>query len=720
MSLITRIALSGSLMVSVAGLSLLAGCGPATALTDSSGGNSSSLNFSSPYAEITLSTPSELTSPDPGDGADGITTGDNFASGCGENVVAGALQGRFSPDWSPETSVSTARLAWATYWLDMTDLDQAASLLLTWSTQPDAENVWVGFADWNTDKWVWHQLSAVATVTPPNSFARFKRASDQMLAITILVLGSQPALLDEIKTDQEPTPPPVQGLLNENAHLGINLGAIVDWAPAVTFTDVFKTARAWIPQDVAPGGPWDNGHAINVDSDGWVTSLDPGQAVVTMLMVNVAGVYPSGQYICLYDGEGTIEFAGDASIASSTPGRIVVDIASTGGSTRLRIVATNPLDYIRNIRLILPGFEETYVDEPFHPDFLATLSNFKVLRFMDWGATNYSEVSTWQDRTTPTRFTQATQSGTKAGVSLEYMVDLCNETLCDAWICIPYLATDDYIRNAATLVRDRLDPRLRVYFEYSNEVWNSIFPSAGYARAQGLALGLSTNEFTAQLRFYAQRSQEAMAICSTVFEQQPDRLLRVAAGQSTNSWVGTTILDWDSTQGAVDSTNVTERFDHYAVAPYFGGYLGVLPQATTTATMTLPELIQACDDHSLSNNGPGGATSSNASNAVDRGITLISYEGGQHLVGVGAAKNDNTLTDLFLLANRDMSMRTVYADDLRRWDSSGGGLFMAFAHISTYSKHGSWGILESQYQDTNTAPKWLGLMDWLAEVSQTQ
>ena len=38
--------------------------------------------------------------------------------------------------------------------------------------------------------------------------------------------------------------------------------------------------------------------------------------------------------------------------------------------------------------------------------------------------------------------------------------------------------------RVAEAVRDGLDPRLKAYVEYSNEVWNRIFPQAGWAAAQ--------------------------------------------------------------------------------------------------------------------------------------------------------------------------------------------------------------------------------------------
>ncbi len=700
-------------------LTLLTACGSISELTGT-GGNTN-LNLSSPYAEINLAAPAQLPSPTPGSGADGIATGSSFSSAVGaENVQALANRGRFRPNWAEGTKPSQAHLAWATYWLDMTTKTAATQIVMDWLAQPRAQDVWVGLANWNNNSWTWRRLEVASTLTPP-SLTPFIRNSDNMLACTILVMGTQDATLNQLGTDvTDPSPPPPgnQGLLNPNAHLGVNLGNVSDFDPSAPFVDVFKTARSWISQDLVGGG-WDNGLPIHTDADGWITSLEPGQAVAALMMVGVTGVYPAGEYICLYDGQGTIEFRDDASITWSTPGRMGVQINPSGNMVRLRITDTNPADYIRNIRLIMPGFEDTYDTQPFHPDFLASLSDFDVLRFMDWGRTNYSTVTTWQDRPTPSSYTQARVDGPHAGVALEYMIDLSNANLSDAWICIPYLADDNYVRNAATLIRDRLDPRLRVFVEYSNEVWNSIFPAAGYAKSQGLALGLSTNDFTAQLRYYSQRAQEVHAIFAAEFATQPDRLVRVIAGQSTNPWVGTTVMDWDAQLGAADANTASSRFDSYATAPYFGGYLGRLPQADTTANMTLTELLSACDADSLANNGPGGFTETNAQNATSRGLNLISYEGGQHLVGVGAAKDNVILTDLFTAANRDMGMRQIYSDDLRRWDASGGGLFMTFSHISPYSKHGNWGILEYQGQNTATAPKFLGLMDWLAEVTAT-
>lgn len=692
-------------------------CGATTEISGGNGG-SSELNFSSPYAEINIASPANMPDPGSGAGSDGVSSGDEFVVASGaENVTPQSNRGRFQPNWGPSTRSSDARLAWATYWLDMTDREQANQIVLSWLEAPRAQDIWIGLANWDADRWVWRKLTVAESLTPP-SLDPYIRSEDMMLACTILVMGTQAGTLSDVQTDDSSTntPPPPPGseeLLNVNSHLGINLGGVSDYAPVTPFVDVFKTSREWISQDVV-GGPWDNSDPIAVDNDGWVTSLETGQAAASIMITNLVGVYPSGNYVCLYDGDGTLEFLGDASVVSSDVGRIVVNITPTGGLVRLRITATNPSDYVRNIRLIMPGFEDTHTTDPFHPDFLASIDDFKVLRFMDWGRTNDSDVSTWADRTTLNSFTQARVDGVNAGVSLETMVDLANANLSDAWICIPHLATDDFVLQAATLVRDRLDPRLRAHFEYSNEVWNGLFPASQYAQAQGLAEGLSTDPTRAKLWWYSQRANEVLTICSSVFAEQPERLVRVIAGQSSNPWVGIQVMDWDASAGGLDQSTVTERFDVYAVAPYFGGYLGREPQSDTTVNMSVTAVLEASDADSQVVNGLGGNTETNVLNATDRGLPLISYEGGQHLVGVFAAREVQALTDLFVACNRDMGMRQIYADDLGRWKTSGGGLYMSFSHVTKYNKYGSWGVLESQNQDTATAPKMLGLMDYLA------
>jgi hypothetical protein len=111
----------------------------------------------------------------------------------------------------------------------------------------------------------------------------------------------------------------------------------------------------------------------------------------------------------------------------------------------------------------------------------------------------------WADRVLPggNQYQAATGYGWEGkGASWEYAVQLANETQTDMWINIPVNASPDYITKVADLIRygsdgtnpytspqanpvyQGLDPNLKVYVEYSNEVWNPVF-SQSQANASG-------------------------------------------------------------------------------------------------------------------------------------------------------------------------------------------------------------------------------------------
>ncbi|MEZ4650848.1 MAG: hypothetical protein R3E97_19105 [Candidatus Eisenbacteria bacterium] len=517
-------------------------------------------------------------------------------------------------------------------------------------------------------------------------------------ALWVLTLGAvllaSPLLADPARSQPFP---------NEDAPLGVNLSGVVDWSSAIPFTDAFRHARPWIPQ-LQDNSVWDTGEPLDIGANGYPASLTEGQAAGTVLITAQGGNYPEGDYVCLYDGTGQLDFRLDAHIVSSAPGRLVVHISpSADGLTHMKILATDPMDPVHNIRLVLPGYESTYETELFHPDFLASLANFRVLRFMDWMRTNNSAQSAWSGRSWPDFFSQ----GTERGVCVEYMVALCNELGADPWFCMPHLADDDYVTQFATYVRDHLDPELRVYVEHSNEVWNGIFSQAGYAQQRGLELGLSTNPYEAQLRYHSRRSVEIFQLWEAVFGGS-DRLVRVLAAQHANPWTGTTVMDWQSAYLHADALGT---------APYFGGSLGTPGNAEITRTWSVEQLLAACADEIVLERA---ITQQNESEASSRGLGLVAYEGGQHLVGVGGWENDATLTALFHAANRDPGMRALYLADLTGWhDAANGGVHVAFSHIGEYSKWGSWGLLERQSQDPSTAPKWMGIVDFLDSLVET-
>jgi hypothetical protein len=510
------------------------------------------------------------------------------------------------------------------------------------------------------------------------------------------------------------------GPWNERSSIGTNLAALVDYSAEQPLLDVFKLSRAWISGNA---NAWDDGRPIATDERGWVRSLADGQIARTLMLWDVT-TYRAGRYFVSYEGRGRIVFPTSSATrvveTETRPGRFVLDVdpeRATGGIL-LEIHETDPNDPIRNIRVVPEGgacerdvtkfcssadqcgggeclsFEEHHSELVFHPDFLAGVKRYAVLRFMDWFSTNNSELARFDDRPEleDARYTVI-------GAPLELAIDLANRLHAEPWITIPHLADDDYQRRFAAIVRDRLDPSLRVWVEYSNEVWNGMFAQARWAGERGASSNLSSNAFESQLRFYSERSVEVFRIWKQELGRR--RVVGVLATQAANPWSSEVVLDWQ---------DANEIADALAIAPYFGVNVGQdelarFSQMTPdqlfehTRRSVMPEVYRWIDE--------------TAAIARERDVPLVSYEGGQHFIGMMGAENDERLNRLLDAINRDPRMGELYSEYLREWRSRGGGLFVHFNNCDQWSKWGRWGARESLRPADAEAPKYRALMRFI-------
>lgn len=477
--------------------------------------------------------------------------------------------------------------------------------------------------------------------------------------------------------------------------VGVNIAGIAFYTSEIVFVDAFKQSQPWTSQ--LPGKPYNEGGPLSLDTRGWVKKLNGnGHYAESLMFVDLQGHYPGGKYICLYEGDGAIEFAEGASVLEARPGRLVVNVAPKDGPIALRLTKTNPLDPVRNIRLIMPGFEKTYMEQPFHPDFLKRWSGFRVARFTGWSVPNGCKVEKWSDRVTPEHASQ----GTVSGVALEYQIQLANALQADPWLCLPVRVDDDYVREFARLLRAKLDGDRKIYLEYANECWHSGFDGGQFCAERGKALGLSKNDYEAQIRFYSQRSVEIFKIVQEVFGSH-DRLVRVLNTAPDSTWAIETVTDWK---------NAGKNVDAIAIAPYFGGQFGKPASEKATAALTVEQLLDACQQDIEAN---AKRTKETAKFVKARGLKFLAYEGGQHLVGVEGVENNELLTKLFQSANRNGRMKDLYLQDLRGWDEAGGGLFCVFVSMGYPTKWGSWGILDYFDQDEKTAPKMQAIREFM-------
>ena len=556
-----------------------------------------------------------------------------------------------------------------------------------------------------------------------------KRSLSLTAAITATLL-----ILSACLSSPAPTQFPVESsaLAALPTSVGTNLNGIADWSTQQPFIDAFKSSRSWITQcqNGEPGcrGGWstDEFGKLNLDPSGWVKSLpapaDPAEytRVSTLLLRDLGGKYPGGKYVVIYTGEGTIEYGFDArkDEATSKQGRDIIAVTPSDGGIHLIITATDPRktgNYIRNIQVIPEQYEQTYRTQVFNPVFLERVKKFRTFRFMDWMQTNGSEQGNWDTRAKVTDATYATGKG----VPLEVMLDLANHMGIDPWFNMPHKASDLYMTNFAKLVRDRLNANRKVYVEYSNEVWNWQFPQAHFALEEGKSRWSTEGDVFAQ--WYGCRTAQMSDIWKQVFGQQRSRVVSVMGTQTAWRGLENAALDCPLWVAEGNKPCYQHGIDALAIAGYFGGTLGQgASQATVEAWSNEGEdgfkkAIAQLDQASLipsegyDDSIKGIANSFRYYQNVvrSRGLQLVAYEGGQHLVNA----NNPKLSEFFMSLNRRPEMTDLYTKLLEAWKQAGGTMFMNFADIGRPGKWGSWGALE--YVGQERSPKYDALINFI-------
>jgi hypothetical protein len=519
--------------------------------------------------------------------------------------------------------------------------------------------------------------------------------------------------------DSAPAPasggPAFQGRLR--SAIGTNLELLSYWSPQVPFVDVMKSSSEWLSGDMKSWGP---GAPLDLDANGWVRSLRPGQVVRKVMLREFGDRYPGGRYLVRYKGEGKLNFGFAARIVSERRGETVIEVTPNDGGIYLWIDATNPANYLREIEIIMPGgicqgdpfrharsaqdcgtrrFVSFAEDRSliFYPVFAERLRGYSVLRFMDWMHTNSSPVATWAQRTPVTYSTWTT----KSGAPVEVMIALANLVGAHPWFTLPHQSDEAYARSFAQMVKEKLDPALGVYVEHSNEVWNSVFAQHGYLTNRAKALGVTLSQY------HALRTRTLAGVFKA--ELGAERVVSVLGGQAVSTWVSTSGLDYLKGRFGAAALGI----DAVAIAPYFG--VSPTPaEAGQFTAMTLDAFI----DHVRTSVFPRETAHMRNHRTVanNYGLRLLAYEGGQHMVGVGAAQDNRALNALFDNFNRDPRIKRLYLDYLAVWKREGGELFVHFNDVSRYTKWGRWGALEYVAQPRSESPKFDALQTFIEQT----
>jgi len=493
---------------------------------------------------------------------------------------------------------------------------------------------------------------------------------------------------------------------SQTSMVGTNVSRIEYWQPQLIFKDAFKQCGPWMTRNASSSNPWNTNTTIPMRPDGYPLQVpfgNPSQFVHTIMFLDAGGTYPSGTYTILSDGIGAIQLEWDSGNQSFTsPCNNTFNVNATNQGIHLTITSSDVNNPIRNIRVIMPSYINSYQANPYYPKFINYLDSaaaFFGIRCMDLMQTNFSPISTWGQRTTKDYFSQATNKG----IAYEYMIDICNLLDKDIWVCIPHQADDNYIAQFATLLHDSLEAGRKIYVEYSNECWNSVFSQTQYCNAQGAALNYTGQPWEQGWKFYSKRTADCHRIFETVFGANSSRLKKVVASQAGNSWLGNQIMTFYNS-ATYNPTGV--KADALAIAPYFGGNIAdSIGNAGAINSITIPQIVASMHASVFSQTQTAVTAYNTVANTHN--VDLIAYEGGQHLVAVNNTYvNDTTLTNKLIAANRDPMMQTIYCDMLDVWFNNGGKEFFNFSSSYKPNKYGSWGVIENTEQPLASSYKW--------------
>jgi len=558
-------------------------------------------------------------------------------------------------------------------------------------------------------------------------------------------------------------------LRNLDSPLAANVAPFQAWTPGWVLIDVFPKARPWVSSfcdsDTFGGGP-----PLDLDPFGWVASLPEGVCADTQVFSSQAGHYPSGVYVLLWEGEGTLSLRWDVEP------EIVVDSADVplderglrrlefevdparqtdlGIGIRIQRLGDDP---IRNIRLIPPGglcgraaddldyfqycaterggvgecdpgetcfdFEAIYwdrfIDRPedmnapkavFHPLYAQSYRKYRAIRYMKWLRVEESLVERWEDRVA---LQEQPFTDDRRGFPIEYMLAFSNLLNADAYLNVPGRVDDDYVRRFARLVQERLHSHLAVFVEYGNEMFNpgtpALFSHAlDQANQPDSGIPAGDSDLVKVAKFTARRSARIFEIWREATEGSERRLARTLGGFNPVPEYTLAVLDFEDAHLSADALAIN-------------GYVGpsrpfVEDQAAFDAMGESVELIlQEIEDGSVIGSGSSIADlrdvyAQHRAMAEARGLDLIVYEGSNFMELDGAPAG---VVETFFELNRDRRLGEAFVRNIRNFGEAGGREFFHFLNEDLWGDDQVSGARQFQDQPRSDAPVFDALMDFV-------
>lgn len=505
--------------------------------------------------------------------------------------------------------------------------------------------------------------------------------------------GDHSAVIGQYVESPQPPQEPTKSM-------GTNFGDYADYSCEFPTYDLMHLSRKWVSAGTGSSDPWTDGRELNLSENGELLSLASDQ-LARMCFQFGGDNYPwyTGDFLFTFEGDFDITYK-FCTAESLGEGRVKVTVPAPGRFAFF-ITRVNTSDPPRNFHVWVPGHWE---EEGFNTEYLAELSKYSTIRYAPSAGVNSMKAYEVSDLAGKDFISWTWDE--KGGMPYYWQIQLANALNCNLWICLPEMGSDALFEYVANLVKDNLKAGLIAYFEYSNETWNPQYSSFAYCRDKGLLEGMSTNNYEANRLYYAKRAGEMAVICKNILGS---RCITVLGTQNANSWVSDRMCRYFTEQ------NKAVPFDTLAIAPYFGIDLAVVDGADNKAkeayiadNWSEADVAAECRRYMAENLTQWLTGQKKVADTY--GLTLIAYEGGQHLAAITAdGKNNTKLLALLTSVNASEEMGVLYKEYFALVDQYvTDGVFVHFKFLGPWTKYGSWGV--DQYIGENN-PKYQALQE---------
>lgn len=254
-----------------------------------------------------------------------------------------------------------------------------------------------------------------------------------------------------------------------------------------------------------------------------------------------------------------------------------------------------------------------------------------------------------------------------------------------------------------TLVHEQLDPTLKVYLEYSNEVWNPDYSEGAWwddvpgfngqftvVSQRGMEMGLSDDPNVARSHYYVYASVRIWQAFADEFDDD-SRLINVLASVNDDEFFWDGGMQMDAlADPAINPRGL--RPDRFSLAAYVGAEHDGASRTLFTSEFPA-DLDRLLRGYRVARAGLDAAGYAD--------VELNSYEGGTHLL-----RNAD-------VGNRSPAIYDFYLDFLSSLEAEGLSSFQHYVATAEHEEWAAFGFKEFTGQPEGQAPKWRALRDWI-------